>query len=330
MNFQIIPVRRVNRKKIKQNYLNELESQIKSLNKEILDLKNLIAIYKKDNESQITLNNKLQAENNILKDNKIISEFKIIQIEKFHEENHRKELEISQKQIESLKNKHEKEELIKKKQNLTLIQEQKKLKNENLEHLKNISKLEQQYSDTIKMTKAKISEFEINISELSKKFNLDFNQRVLNLEQQFYKDSLDQNIKIKSLNTLNRKLLFKLTEMEIINSKLSDKNKIELAEVVEALQNKNYELTVANNNLRDEKKELVIEKMKIIDLEKQEFILLQAKLNELKKQNLKDKEQRIIQNKTITQSSKNDFYKKKILNLVFQLLNPIRYDHNLS
>lgn len=330
MNFQIIPVRRVNRKKIKQNYLNELESQIKSLNKEILDLKNLIAIYKKDNESQNTLNNKLQAENNILKDNKIISEFKIIQIEKFHEENHRKELEISQKQIESLKNKHEKEELIKKKQNLTLIQEQKKLKNENLEHLKNISKLEQQYSDTIKMTKAKISEFEINISELSKKFNLDFNQRVLNLEQQFYKDSLDQNIKIKSLNTLNRKLLFKLTEMEIINSKLSDKNKIELAEVVEALKNKNYELTVANNNLRDEKKELVIEKMKIIDLEKQEFILLQAKLNELKKQNLKDKEQRIIQNKTITQSSKNDFYKKKILNLVFQLLNPIRYDHNLS
>ncbi len=44
MNFQIIPVRRVNRKKIKKNYLNELESQIKSLNKEILDLKNLIAI----------------------------------------------------------------------------------------------------------------------------------------------------------------------------------------------------------------------------------------------------------------------------------------------
>jgi hypothetical protein len=120
--------------------------------------------------------------------------------------------------------------------------------------------------------------------------------------------------------------------MEIFNSKLSDKIKIELVEVCESsLRNKNNELTVENKNLRDEKKELVIEKMKIFDLEKQEFILLQAKINELKEQNLKHKEERIIQNnKTINQSSKNDFYKKKILNIVFQLLNPIRYDHNLS
>ena len=119
----MIPIR-LNRKKIKKTYLNELESQIKSLNKEIIDLKNLITIYKRDNESQVALNNKLEAENNILKNNKIISEFKIIQIEKFHdnnllenisklEENKRKELELSQKQIESLKKKHEKEELIK-------------------------------------------------------------------------------------------------------------------------------------------------------------------------------------------------------------------------
>jgi hypothetical protein len=48
----MIPIR-LNRKKIKKTYLNELESQIKSLNKEIIDLKNLITIYKRDNESQV-------------------------------------------------------------------------------------------------------------------------------------------------------------------------------------------------------------------------------------------------------------------------------------
>jgi predicted HTH domain antitoxin len=56
-------------------------------------------------------------------------------------------------------------------------------------------------------------------SEFSKKIHVDLFQRILNLEQQFGKDSLDYNSQIESLKILNVKL-------EDENRRFKNENKV--------------------------------------------------------------------------------------------------------
>ena len=80
------------------------------------------------------------------------------------------------------------------------------LRKANLELSKNLSTVEQQYSSLLEISNIKLNQLEKINSEFSKKIHVDLFQRILNLEQQFGKDSLDYNSQIESLKILNVKL----------------------------------------------------------------------------------------------------------------------------